>query len=482
MKRLFLLWHRRLGVILLIPLLLFSLSGLLHPVMRLTRPEPAQVFYPPPVWPDQIAHWSALPELSAEQVAGLRPVNVENQWLLQRWQSRGEPSEILHPQSGAVIGQGAAQYAEQLARHFSGESSARVISAEFIAEFTDDYPSVNRLLPVWQVTFDRPDGLTAFVDIRQDRLGAMSDHLRSDLMGLFRALHTWSFIPEDNPLRSPLLLLSMVGGILISASGLYLFIVLPARARSRNKMKQWHVWTGVGIAAVALAFSLSGLIRTIEKLSPEVRGIALDPLVTATALEFGFSEIQQTLSGTTGVILHELEGEPVWQVLQGKSPDIWLSARTGEQIEQGEQRLAAQMLQALPVIGQQADTLPDAVRQVNKFSDDPDYGFIDKRLPVLAMEFNTDHFYFDLRDNTLSLRVTDSDRRYSWIFRYLHKWRFAHALGHDGRDSLMTLAIFVMAISSITGVVLWGRRKLKQGSGHQKQKQKKQNKAVDTVA
>ena len=51
MTRQFYLWHRRLAICLIVPMLVFSLSGLLHPLMRLTRPDVAQMFYPTPAWP-----------------------------------------------------------------------------------------------------------------------------------------------------------------------------------------------------------------------------------------------------------------------------------------------------------------------------------------------------------------------------------------------------------------------------------------------
>ena len=50
-------WHRRIALAVLVPLLLFGLSGILHPVMRLTAPQIAH----PRIYPQHgqatYLHW-----------------------------------------------------------------------------------------------------------------------------------------------------------------------------------------------------------------------------------------------------------------------------------------------------------------------------------------------------------------------------------------------------------------------------------------
>ncbi len=67
-------WHRRLALFVMLPLLLFGLSGLLHPVMRLTAPELDQRFFATPSWPDNLPVLSDISdELSLQKNAGFSP-------------------------------------------------------------------------------------------------------------------------------------------------------------------------------------------------------------------------------------------------------------------------------------------------------------------------------------------------------------------------------------------------------------------------
>ncbi len=493
MKRLLYLWHRRIGVLVLVPLLMFTLSGLLHPTMRLTRPEPAKMFYPAPVWPAESQHWLSPSQLvsqnpitisqnlSLSEITGIRPVKLGEQWFFQLWQDRNTSSVFLDAHTGAVQSSGVQQYAEQLARHYSGDKKSAVLDTQLITQFSSEYPEVNRLLPVWKVSFERDDGLTVFVDIRQDRLGTLSDDLRQNLMGLFQIMHVWSFMDQDNPLRTPLLILSMVSAIALAISGVYLFVVLPIRQRKKAHWQKWHSYTGASISLILLAFCLSGLVRTVEKISPELRGISVDQAKSLATVQIGFGELKQQFAAVNGAVLHQLDGQPVWQVLQARKPEVWLNASNGELISGGAYRYSEQLLQQVSQnrgelfnltgldLSQAGSSQSKAQisqqltgqRYLFKFKDDPDYGFIDKRLPVYAMTYGERSFYVDTRDSTLSTQVQSSDRAFTWVFRYLHKWRFADGLGLNARDGLMALSIVLICLTGGIGGALWWRRRRK---------------------
>lgn len=460
MKRHLFLWHRRIGVLILVPLLLFSLSGVLHPTMRVLRPEPAQRFYPAPVWPD------ALPDrfyTDYRTLTGIRPVKLGERWLQQLWSDVDQSSVFQELQTGQPVEAGAALYAEQLARHFTGDHQHKVQSVQFVTAFSADYPDVNRLLPVWRVQFDREDGLRAYVDIRHDRLGALSDHRRARLMTLFQTFHNWSFLPATHPLRTPLLVLAMGAGGLMALSGVYLLLVLPIRQRNVQALKKWHRYIGGGIALLLFAFCLSGLMRTLDKQTPELRGVARLTPIDLDAVTLSFSALKQQVPNLNGAVLHELEGRPVWQVLQPRQPDLWLDAQTAALIPQGGQRYAQSLLAGLIVEGVLASpkVALSQTQWITDFKTDEHYGFIDKRLPVLALTHGRERFYFDLRAGVLSKQLNDKQRVDAWIFRYLHKWRFADGLGVNGRDSLMVFTLLLIALTALFGGWSWQRQKRK---------------------
>lgn len=471
MISLFYRWHRRIAWIVLIPLLAFGISGLLHPLMRLSAPEIAQHSYSQPQWPANLPSISQLQDLPLKHSTGLRPVKVAKTWYLSHWQERTTPSQFYTLTGDTAIGI-EQRYAIQLARHFSGDQNSPVRDVVFISEFSRDYPAINRLLPVWKVSFDRDDQLSTFVDIRLDRLATQTNSTRSNLMFWFRLLHTWMFIDVEHPLRTTLFIGLMLLSALIACSGLYLFCKLPSRSSSRRssrsgsqssaqnatsqRISRYHRFTGISISLALLMFVFSGLVRTIEKQTPEIRSVFYDQQIDLSSAKLGPAELHQRYKGLTQLSLHQLAKKPVWQLTRPQQPDLWVNAITGQPIADAAEKYALQLLQDNNM-ATSAGPITSLV-QVNSFRQDPSYGFIDKRLPVTAVEFAKQRFYIDSRDSVLSVAVSESDHIYSWIFRFLHKWRFADGIGKTGRDGLIAVAILLICASSLLGVYSWYRK------------------------
>lgn len=455
MTRFLFIWHRRLALLLLIPVLSFSLSGLLHPMMRLTRPEAVKMFYPQPVWPADLQ--GPLIVGSTPEVSGVRPVKVGDTWLQQQWYSRKERAEFFDLQTGHLVAGAAQTYAEQLARHFAGDNESALDNIQLVTHFDNEYGAINRLLPVWRVDFDRDDGLSIYVDIRQDRLATVTDDTRRALMQLFRWLHVWTFMEEDSLLRNVLFLGMMVASTVLAVSGIYLFVVLPLRKRKNATARKVHVWGGALISVAMLAFVLSGLARSVEKLLPEIRGINVDQRMELTQLKHGFADLQRENPGIQNAHLHRLDGELVWQVSQARQPDRWFG-NGGMALPEGGIHYALQ----IATVGLSTQESPVSTAVVTSFKMDDDYGFIDKRLPVVLLQFPDQSVYIDTRDGVISKQVTESSRAFNWVFRYLHKWRFADGLTLNGRDALMAVFILSISLISLLGAVIWYTRRRKQ--------------------
>jgi len=465
-------WHRRLAILLLIPLLTFSLSGLLHPLMRITRPDVAQMFYPAPAWPTGLSgpnlSSAAMADSQADSasVAGIRPVLLGQDWLVQHWRDRQQASLFLNPKTGEPVANAAQQYAEQLARYFSGDYESPVAKISFRTIFDSGYGPINRLLPVWMVELERDDRLQIYVDIRNNRLATVTDSNRRMLMQLFQWLHIWSFMDVDDPLRNTLIISIMFGCFLLGLGGIYLFAALPISKRRKAPGRKIHAWGGLLVSVALLMFVSSGLIRTLEKLQPEVRGIAITQVISLAPVNIGFSELQQRFPAIYDARLHMLNGAPVWQVLQPRQPERWISAQTGAALPGARDAFARQLASA--AIDQStnvqaiANSEPLKIERISNYKTDSDYGFIDKRLPVVALHYTQQTLYVDSRDGVLSKQVTGSTRLYGWIFNMLHKWRFADGLGLNQRDSLITVFILTICGMGILGFVLWLKRQRKQ--------------------
>ncbi len=455
-------WHRRLALWVLLPLLLWGLSGLLHPLMRLTRPKAATPIYIAPAWPatlKSVALQPLLEKQSIDAVHNLRPVKLGDHWLLQVIPDAAGPGRMLEPLKAEVVEGGNRDYAIQQARHFSGLAQIAVAQVTRLDQFSAEYPPINRLLPVWRVEFADPQATTAFVDIRRDRLGAISDDRRRSLMGLFQTLHVWSFVPPDHWLRSVTFIGLMLVSSFIGLSGLYLYALLPFRQRKQPQRLPWlHRLSGLIISIPLLMFTLSGLVRTLEKQWPDIRGVQLAQSVSSAQLDIRLGSLMAQAPGINGLQLHNLDEQLQWQLLRPRQPALWLQGSQLQPIPDGERRFAQQLVAKLGLSRES----PLSVRPIRSYRDDPDYGFIDKRLPVMALAYPGQTLYIDSRDALLAKQVTAGDQLFGWVFRYLHKWRFADSLGLNGRDSLIALAIGLISASSASGGLMWLRRKRKQ--------------------
>ena len=108
-------------------------------------------------------------EFSALQTIQLQPELVAYRVL----QPNQNIAEYFDSRSGQLITDGEQQDAKRLAIWYTGLAKQQIVSTELITEFSDDYPSVNRLLPVWRVSFE--NGLRAYVDPSQSRLATLSN-------------------------------------------------------------------------------------------------------------------------------------------------------------------------------------------------------------------------------------------------------------------------------------------------------------------
>ena len=149
-KRLVLDGHRRLALVAGLAILIWACSGLLHPLMSWTNPQPA-VFTPPV---------EDLPQMPAGDLKGLlqghgitairgaRFIASRLGAVVQVTVPEAAQRRYFHWPDGAEQPQRDREHAENLARYYGGERTAAITSAKLVTQFDSAYPAVNRLLPV----------------------------------------------------------------------------------------------------------------------------------------------------------------------------------------------------------------------------------------------------------------------------------------------------------------------------------------------
>jgi len=357
-------------------------------------------------------------------------------------------------------------YAAALARHFVGDSTSAIESITIIEAFDEDYLNVNRLLPVTRVNFQRDDNLRAYIDTQQGRLATLVDDNKAAAGTFFRALHTWSWWPAS-PIKTVAMTTLLSLSLLVIAMGLWLYIqrwrqgVFGAKARW-SRSRRWHAHLNGGTAILAFCFVASGLVHFLvseaRQASPE-QTASLAP--SSLSLADNIVDAQWVSSGKLG--LWRLQtSQPNTQTqahvhqggAQPERSNIVYQRDAGEQIDDGENQLAAAMAQ----VWQQGKI--EKLSPQTHFSHD--YGFINKRLPVTKVSYDDGTLLFvEVQTNTLAARVTLLDTLEGFSFGYLHKWHFFDGLGKNARDALLALVALLIALGTSLGLYRYSQKSSK---------------------
>lgn len=498
--------HQWLGVITCLGVLLWGLSGVMHPIMSRLQPKPA-VFMPPPVsWqaqqaPDPVA---LLGEQGVTQVLSLHSVVWQGRphWLAHT--DLSQAGVMLDAASGAVVPEGERLLAQALARHHTGLHDVPVRRVRLITAFDAEYLSVNRLLPVWAVQFERDDGLTAYIDTRQMRLATLSDDTRQTLGAVFRFAHNWNFLDNWPWVQKGLMSAALLAAALSAVSGLYFWWVMRRSAGARlaqQPIKRWHRRLGLVVALTSITFAGSGAFHLwVKVLRQDVAAApGSAPLRALDQLAGHPWHAVQSLGLIGRVELVEHGGSLAWwvhpagqggprsqvaalaQAAQAESKQASGEHAHHEPATGGAARPAAPPRRAQPtLVDAQARLHREAAaalalalashhsgmplqalgtpQLITKF--EGEYGFLNKRLPVWRVQAQAPgnpRYYVELGTGALAARVDDLGAFEGYVFSVLHKWHVGD-MPKDLRDVLSATFALGNVVVALMGLTMFLRR------------------------
>jgi hypothetical protein len=428
-------WHRRLGWIAAIVALAWAATGFLHPVMTWTAPRPAIQEPPTRAAPsaDLIAPGPALQAqgLTSATLVRLMPTERGPVWFAL---GAGGTRIAVDARTGAAAPSAERARAIAVARHYAALPEAKVIAVRRLDDFSMRYPSVNRILPVWEVRLAERDGLTVYVDPASDRLVTVSNTTRRTLLLLFQAVHTLSFLEPVEPLRVALVLL-LVGTV---AATTLVGMGLLLRSKGRG-LRAWHRAIAWVAAPLSLGFTGSGLFHLVVNSSllappqPRVETFSVADLSALPRMETG-GDID--LVATRG---HD--GRALWR-LAIEDAGLYFDAE-GSVLSLDDAARARQIAGA-----------DGPVRTVTRF--DSAYGFINRRLPVIGVGEGLGHTFVDLREGLVAGRASPGIVGVEgWTFDTIHKWDpVAELIGRRPRDYLTMIAVALIALTALLGLFL----------------------------
>jgi len=462
-------WHRSISIVIAVPVIMWTLSGILHPVMSTFKPRiKNQSFAPLPVDIDKL-HLSlgeALEKNGIESIKNFRIISLDKKVYYQVLYGNTDIPVYISAKDGAFLKDGDKTYAIELAKRFLGEDQPEVTNAELVRTFDDEYPVINRLLPVYKVTFQREDGLRIFVETFGDRMALAVNDQRYWFSRFFSAFHSWSFLRVLGDIRMVVIVTLCSLALFVAFSGIYIYFIssevkVNEHSNSYIKTRRLHRITSIIVSVTTIMFAFSGGYHAFEKIKPNGHTAAfVKPSVSAKHLHWDslqlFTKIKKhgILNNLSAVHIDtKVYWQPVILNQENKIKRCYLNVSTLEELKNGEDVYASFL--ANEYSGNKAGDIV-SVEEISSFGGE--YGFVNKRLPVMKVQYKNngnERYYVETSSGMLSVRIEDKDLYEGLSFAFLHKFHFADALGKTGRDIVTVIAAMANLIVVIIGLILF---------------------------
>lgn len=471
-------WHRILGLMALIPVIFWTLSGLSHPFMsNWFRPTIAlEVFNPP-------SQSKIKPALSLQQVLDrngitqLRNFNLVsfNNKAYYQVLGKGSIARYYSANDASLPNNGDQLYAAYLARYFTQDSVSAIKSITPQKSFDAQYQPINHLLPVWKVAFDRPDGMDVYVETSHSRMGTFNNNTRKAMLWLFEQFHTWAFLAAIGGEHFRIVILLIIVSImlfsLLSGLTVYGFFWKKFKAAKQNRRQsgkedkrfvhRFHRQIGLIVSFVMFTFIVSGAFHLMVKLhniSPGEKQYQQiidrkDLAISNLQLPIADSLIKKTS-------LVKFNGSTYYQVSTVKKDVRYFAAIGGKELGNGDQIYAAYLSNYFrpQTGGAKSIRGKPAITQIRQF--DNEYGFINKRLPVQKVVYpDGENWYIETTSSKLATKVAGIDRAEGFSFIFLHKYFGMTWAGKNIRDIVSMLAALGVLVVSLFGFAAFIKNK-----------------------
>ena len=526
-------WHRTASLIIAIPVIIWAASGFMHPIMTSIRPKVSTQWLIPKTIDSahiKVPLSIALQINHIDSFRNIRFIHIDTGWFYQVQRTKGEPLYVS-TSSGKLLSNGDWLYAQYLAKQFlegqkkdtsnvppkaqsitKGSSGAhdccdaatdcvlnikkgsKVRNVSILTAFDDEYKYINRILPIYKVSFDRADAIRIYVETTQDRFSFAMDEKRAIFDKIFQLFHTWGWLDFLGKGKLLIELFFTLLAFLTVFMGIYIFFITKSKKAKGNqvvKTRKGHRITSISIALFTLMFTFSGAFHAFSKLNPEKKIYAIkEPSFNAGQLDLSFEKLLKAVKKPiTNISLVGIDNQLYWQVstaLKFSKPNKPVSARSDlmkdKQVSPPD---------AIYVNSNDYSLLPDgevtyakylaglyskqpassivSVIPITKF--EGEYGFVNKRLPVFKVSYpsnQNERFYIENSTGKLSARFDDKNIIEGYSFAFLHKHEFLAGFGKPIKDfSTMFWAAAQIAMVAV-GLTLWLRIRKRKKLEHDK--------------
>lgn len=511
-------WHRTCSIIIAIPVLLWAISGFMHPVMTGIRPKittqalPAVAIDTDKV---KVPLQVALRQNNIDSFNSVRLIHIDTNWFYQVKKAVNSDVVYLSVNNGKLLKRGDWLYAQYIARLFLEGSTVKdpavantpaekvpdccdaaelcvlnvtkgapVKEVALVTSFNAVYQTVNRVLPVYKVAFERPDSISIYVETLQDRFCLAADGKRVAFSTFFSMIHTWGWLQFLG--KGKLVVEVFLAGLtfITSLMGVYIFFTTKSKKAKGNtlvKARRTHRYTSIIIALFTLMFSFSGCYHAASKLNgDDGRAVYINPVFYTAEINMDFASIASSMHvPISGLSFVKINDSAYWQVYtkrnkaqgvkdllkdkQAQVQNVEYISTTGYNVLAGGDKVYAAYL-----ANHYSNLSPQNIQSaelVTKFNGG--YSFADKILPVWKISYNNKQhqkYYVETSSGMLSKISGDGDETEHYSFAFLHKHEFLSGFGKNVKDfstMFWAAAQVVMVSIGLTLYFTWRKKQRK---------------------
>jgi len=257
----------------------------------------------------------------------------------------------------------------------------------------------------------------------------------------------------------------------------------PAAADKVSLLRKNHRTIGIAVAFVTLTFACSGTFHAFMKYVPDDRmKYSYQPVIPVNQITSSLQKLPVDWERVSNISIVQFGKQVLYQILYLKTEDnpasiLYLNANTNEELKDGNNLYAAKLARKFYIASHtdnpalccelmesqqeaSAGEIPELIKASLVTSFTREYGFVNKRLPVVKLAYDTPEnltYYIEPASGRLAAKITDADRTEGYSFAIFHKFLFMDWAGKNIRDGLMTLSALGVLTVSILGLLLFIR-------------------------
>lgn len=503
-------WHRTIGIITIIPVIFWTLSGLMHPFMaHFFKPTIAnERLEIKPIDKTQLtlSIQEVLQKNKVAEFKNFRIVSFDNSTFYQVKTTKDE-LVYFNTSNAKKLENGDQKYAHWLSRYFLDDQKSNINKTDLITEFNSQYKYVNRYLPVYKTTFSRADAMEVYVETASSKLATYNPKSRQAFIWFFDTFHNWAFIDwiGNNSIRIVVMFLFLSIIFFSAISGIIIYGLFWKQFKKTDSLtpkkgiRKYHRQIGIWVSLFTLTFAFSGAYHATTKWNP----YSLDKMVyepvfetndiqtpnNAIALDWNRMEnlnlvtLNDSVYYRCQLALAKSKFKVQNTAFKGdkkespKSEIVYINTATNKitpnldvayakflasYFSDGGPKAACCEMDSYSESKPTLENIPLLETKILTDFDSREYGFVNKRLPVVKLAFDTPEkttYFIETATSRLASVTEKSDIIEGYSFAIFHKFLFMDWAGKNIRDLTMVLAALIILVVSILGLILFLKKK-----------------------